>query len=109
TEENMVRLRHQSLGYADHHRKHGVEQGRQTHQQERSIHHRLPLLHLHDVAWHRASAHIELERVHRLASGTPPERTSQDACAQTSTSESKTLPSDHPSRTTHTGKALSCV
>ena len=35
-----------------------------NHQQERGIHHRLPLLHLHDVAWHFASANVELERVH---------------------------------------------
>ena len=63
TEENVVRLCHLSFDHADHHRKHGVEQGRRNHQQERGIHHRLPLLHLHDVAWHPASAHVELKRV----------------------------------------------
>jgi len=69
-EENVVRLRHQSLGHADHHQKHVVEWGRWNHHRERSNHHRLPLIHLHDVAWRPASAHIELERV--LLSGNVP-------------------------------------
>ena len=62
-EENVMHLRHQSLSHADRRQKHGVEQGWRNHHRERGNHRCLHLLHLHDVAWHPASAHIELERV----------------------------------------------